>query len=183
MEDQEVVMVVILWEAYVTGNWLYWQFLFFYITFFSSLLSYSTGSEERQRNPKKKERRESGREEGKWELRELIILFNHILDEGQVVCGTESETEKGEWGEEYERVSKWERGWEKEKRREMEEQMERKGEREDGKGTYGERGWAWEQRPLKQLEVQQCLGKCAHMPAHSMSMCVFVCKREWQPFP
>lgn len=63
---------------------------------FSSLLSYSTGSEERQRNPKKKERRESGREEGKWELRELIILFNHILDEGQVVCGTESETEKGE---------------------------------------------------------------------------------------
>lgn len=26
------------------------------------------------------------------------------------------------------------------KRREMEEQMERKGEREDGKGTYGERG-------------------------------------------
>lgn len=51
----------------------------------------NTGSEERQRDIKKEEReRESGREEGRGELRELIILFNHILDEGQVVCGTES---------------------------------------------------------------------------------------------
>lgn len=52
------------------------------------------GSEERQRDIKRK--RESGREEGWRELRELIILFNHILDGGQVVCGTESETERGE---------------------------------------------------------------------------------------
>lgn len=35
-----------------------------------------------------------GREEGRRELRELIILFNHILDGSQVVCGTESKTER-----------------------------------------------------------------------------------------
>lgn len=35
-------------------------------------------------------------EEGKRELRELIILFNHILDEGQVVCSTEGKTERSE---------------------------------------------------------------------------------------
>lgn len=38
--------------------------------------------------------RKSGREEGRRELRELIILFNHILDGSQVVCGTESKTER-----------------------------------------------------------------------------------------
>lgn len=59
------------------------------------LQEHNTGSDERQRDIKKKGR-ESGREEGRRELRELIILFNHILDESQVVCGTESETERGE---------------------------------------------------------------------------------------
>lgn len=55
-----------------------------------------TRGQKKDRERPKKKGRESGREEGKRELRELIILFNHILDEGQVVCGTESETERGE---------------------------------------------------------------------------------------
>lgn len=62
--------------------------------FFYRLQEHNTGSDERQRDIKKG--RESGREEGRRELRELIILFNHILDESQVVCGIESETERGE---------------------------------------------------------------------------------------
>lgn len=43
---------------------------------------------------KKRGGRKSGREEGRRELREMIILFNHILDGSQVVCGTESKTER-----------------------------------------------------------------------------------------
>lgn len=105
-------MVVVLWvRDYVTGSEADWQSSSFYSSFafavfmcFCFFLSLSLmiyrlqernrGSEERQRDIKRK--RESGREEGWRELRELIILFNHILDGGQVVCGTESETERGE---------------------------------------------------------------------------------------
>lgn len=104
----------------------------------------NTGLGETQRDIKKG-REESGKEEGRRELRELIILFNHILDEGQVVCGTESETERDERGEECE--GNGERGREggggggggRKKGRERWRNKWKEREGEDEKGTYGER--------------------------------------------
>lgn len=68
--------------------------LLFSFVSFHSFQEHNTGSDERQRDIKKGGGRKSGREDGRRELRELIILFNHILDGSQVVCGTESKTER-----------------------------------------------------------------------------------------
>lgn len=78
---------------------LQFAFSLFFMCFFSYVLwTLRNATQGREKHKKRKRERESGREEGRRELRELIILFNHILDEGQVVCGTESETARGERG-------------------------------------------------------------------------------------
>ena len=81
---------------------LYWQpaslfssfaFLVFMCFFLSSSIdakNVTQGQEKHRETYTKKEERAEGRRE------------NHILDRGQVVCGTECETEMGERGEECE---------------------------------------------------------------------------------
>lgn len=56
--------------------------------------------EDRERGKERGEEKQDRREEGKKVLRELIILFNHILDESQVIRGTLRERggERGESG-------------------------------------------------------------------------------------
>lgn len=61
------------------------------------------------------------------------------MDEGQVVCGTESETERGERGEECEGDGERRRRRGRGRERWRNKWKEKRREREDEKGTYGER--------------------------------------------
>lgn len=154
-------------------------FMCFFLSWSVDSKNITQGPEERQRQ---KIGRESAKEEGRRELRELIILFNHILDEVQVVCGTESETERDEWGQECEGDSKSGRGG---RQKERDGGINGKRGREKMRRGLMERGREEMSLRAEPLETARSAAALKQVCTYANSYYVYVCVRrgEWQPFP